>query len=140
MSSPDYLKQLQELKSLHEAGVLSDAIYEKRTASLLDRLGLGVAPPSDSAGETRPDALVRVAAAAMWASGWPDSYNSLFFIVFTLCRGPRKWPLTERSEVLCDRHVSWLVGASPTLAPGGGEQVGEGKGARRKPVASQARR
>jgi hypothetical protein len=32
---------------------------------------------------------------------------------------------------LCDRHASRLVGASPTVALGRGEHVGEGKGARR---------
>jgi hypothetical protein len=31
----------------------------------------------------------------------------------------------------CDRHVRRLTGANPVMAPGRGEHVGEGKGARR---------
>ena len=34
---------------------------------------------------------------------------------------------------MCDRHGSRLAGESPAMAPGRGEHVGEGKGARRNP-------
>ena len=36
-------------------------------------------------------------------------------------------------DVLCDRHGSRLAGASPVMALGRREHVGEGKGARRNP-------